>query len=77
VYGREGRGTRIKLTAGDRFEVHGYLSRPFEPLEFDVPAGATAGGELTLAWAPEPGGGGAGRGCQVAEVWLLKKAGRE
>jgi hypothetical protein len=77
VYGREGRGTKIKLTANDRYEVHGYLSRPYEPLEFDIPAGATAGGELTLSWTPEPGGGGAGRGCQVAEVWLLKKTGRE
>ena len=63
----------MRLTANDKFEVHGYLGKPFEPLEFDVPAGATAGGELTLEWSQEPGTGGTGRGCQVAEVWLLKK----
>jgi hypothetical protein len=77
VYGREGRGTKIKLVANDRHEVHGYLNRSHEPLEFAIPAEATAGGELTLSWTPEPGGGGAGRGCQVAEVWLLKKSDRE
>jgi hypothetical protein len=77
VYGREGRGTKIKLVANERFQVHDYLSRGYEPLEFDIPSGATAGGELTLSWTPEPGSGGAGRGCQVAEVWLLKKSPRD
>ena len=36
---------------------------------------ATAGGKLTLTWTPEPGIGGPGRGCQVCEVWVLKKPG--
>jgi hypothetical protein len=34
---------------------------------------ATQTGELTLTWHGEPGRGGNGRGCQVAEVWLTKK----
>ena len=38
-----------------------------------VDAEATAGGKLTLEWTQDPGAGGTGRGCQVAEVWLLKK----
>jgi hypothetical protein len=73
VYGGERRGAGIRLVAGGRFQVHGYLSRSYEPLEFDIPAAATGQGELTLAWTQEPGGGGNGRGCQVAEVWLLRK----
>jgi hypothetical protein len=69
--GQEGR--KVRLTAGDGHEVHGWLAKPFEPVEFDVPAAATAGGTLTLTWTPEAGAGGPGRGCQVCEVWLLKK----
>jgi hypothetical protein len=45
---------------------------PVHPIEFAVPMGATADGELTLRWSPEPGRGGNGRGCQVAEVWLIR-----
>jgi hypothetical protein len=26
-----------------------------------------------LNWTQEPGAGGNGRGCQVAEVWLIKQ----
>ena len=36
---------------------------------------ATTGGVLDLRWYGVPGRGGAGRGCQVAEVWLIKKSG--
>jgi hypothetical protein len=72
VYAVERPTMRVRLRANDRFEIHDYLSRPFQPLEFDVPREATAGGELTLTWNQPPGAGGAGRGCQVAEVWLLK-----
>jgi hypothetical protein len=73
VYGR-GERRKVRLTANGR-EVHGYLLKPLEPLEFDVPAAATAGGELTLNWTQEPGETGPGRGCQVAEVWLLRRPG--
>jgi hypothetical protein len=73
VYGREGRLRKVRLVAGEGHEVHGYLSRPYEPLEFAIPPAAIRRGELLLTWAPEPGRGGTGRGLQVAEVWLLKK----
>jgi hypothetical protein len=53
-------------------EIHGFIDQPFQELEFDLPANATKGGEVTLEWTRTRGGGGAGRGCQVAEVWLLR-----
>jgi hypothetical protein len=71
VYAQQ-EGRSVRLTAGKDHEVHGWLMEAFKPLEFDVPAPATADGELMLTWTQEAGGGGAGRGCQVAEVWLLK-----
>ena len=40
-----------------------------------MPASATADGALTLTWPQEPGVGGAGRGNQVAEVWLMRERG--
>jgi hypothetical protein len=55
-------------------EIHGYLTKPFEILEFDVPAPATADGELRLTWRGAEGAGGAGRGCQIAEVWLMRRS---
>ncbi|HET6572118.1 MAG TPA: hypothetical protein VFG68_00825 [Fimbriiglobus sp.] len=73
VYPRERQGVKVRLMANGRHEVHGALARPFEPLEFDVPAEATVGGTLTLEWTQASGAGGTGRGCQVAEVWLLKR----
>jgi hypothetical protein len=73
VYGREGRARKVRLVAGEGLEIHGYLSRPYEPLEFAIPSAAIDRGELLLTWNPEPGRGGTGRGLQVAEVWLLKK----
>jgi hypothetical protein len=73
VYGREGRLRKVRLLAGEKHEIHGYLSRPYEPLEFPLPPDAIERGELLLTWSPEPGRGGTGRGLQVAEVWLLKK----
>jgi hypothetical protein len=49
------------------------MKRELRPLEFDIPAAATAGGELNLAWTQAPGSRAAGRGTQVAEVWLIRK----
>jgi hypothetical protein len=65
----------IRLMANESIEVHPYRKKesPPRPAEFDVPKEATRRGELTLTWNQEPGRGGAGRGCQVAEVWLIKK----
>jgi hypothetical protein len=72
VYGRYKNSTRVRLLA-DELEVHPWLQRECERLEFDVPAAATADGELTLTWQPEAGHGGNGRVLEVAEVWLMKK----
>ncbi len=67
-----GRGS-VRLVAGGKAEVHPLLRKPYERLEFDLPAEATAGGDLTLNWYGQEGRGGNGRGCQVAEVWLLRR----
>ena len=61
--------------ANDSIEVHPFLLKPrdMKPLEFDIPREATRTGVLNLTWHAEPGRGGNGRGCQVSEVWLIKK----
>jgi Glycosyl hydrolase family 20, domain 2 len=75
VYAGDSTRPKILLTAGNGIEVHGLLSRPvpFKPLEFDIPREATASGTLALKWYREAGLGDAGRGLQVAEVWLIRK----
>jgi hypothetical protein len=75
VYAGESNRTRIRLTANDGIEIHPLIpkERPIHPVEFDIPKAATAGGALTLTWSADPGRGGNGRGCQVAEVWVMKK----
>lgn len=75
VYGCDSPRRRVGLTAGRGLAVHGPIERPAppRPLEFGVPAGATADGSLTLTWSAEPGAGGNGRACQVSEVWLLRE----
>lgn len=64
---------RVRLVANDRIEIHPLRAKEPRPLEFDVPREATAGGELMLSWTQGPGNRGAGRGTQIAEVWLIKK----
>ena len=73
VYTGDRFDTRIRLTA-EGVEVHPWLKKPepIQPVEFDVPRAATADGTLDLTWTQEPGRGGNGRGCQVAEVWLIR-----
>ena len=65
---------KLRLDADATTEVHGWISKEGHPkrAEFDIPVTATADGTLTLTWQQEPGAGGAGRGNQIAEVWLLK-----
>ncbi len=65
---------KLRLDADGTTEVHGWISKEGHPkrAEFDIPASATADGALTLTWQQEPGAGGAGRGNQIAEVWLMK-----
>ena len=73
VYGMEQPGAQLKLVAGDKYEVHPLIRKELRPMEFDIPRGATADGELTLSWTQAPGSRGSGRGTQVAEVWLMRK----
>jgi hypothetical protein len=74
VYAGDSPTKKISLEAGG-IEVHPFLLKPspIKPVEFDIPAQATAKGELDLTWNREPGQGGNGRGNQVAEVWLIRK----
>ena len=64
---------KLRLVANGTHEIHPFLMRawPPDPQEFAIPQEATSNGELTLAWTREPGQGGNGSGCQVAEVSLL------
>jgi hypothetical protein len=68
--------TPLRLVANGTIEVHGWRQKPAVPerQEFAVPLEATRAGRLTLTWQPRQGTGGAGRGTQVAEVWLVKAA---
>jgi hypothetical protein len=67
--------TLIRLVANDKYEIHPPIPKPspIKPLEFEVPVEATRGGELTLTFSAPQGMGGAGRGNQIAEVWLMRK----
>jgi hypothetical protein len=75
VYAGDSLGRRIRLAAGGGIEIHPLMVKPqpVRPVEFDIPRAATAQGELDLAWYGEAGLGGNGRGCEVSEVWLIKK----
>jgi hypothetical protein len=75
VYAGDSTRPKLRMVAGGRFEVHGWLERPvpFRPLEFDIPAGATTEGILNLEVFREPATGGAGRGNAVAEIWLMRR----
>jgi hypothetical protein len=74
VYAGDSPGRKIRLMAG-ALEIHPLMLKPqpVRPIEFDIPRTATAQGELNLSWYREAGLGGNGRGCEVAEVWLIKK----
>jgi hypothetical protein len=73
VYGGDNFRVRIRLDA-DGKEIHPLIAKPnpLRPVEFEIPQTATADGMLDLRWTREPGLGGNGRGCQVAEVWLIR-----
>ncbi|MCX5756982.1 MAG: hypothetical protein NTU83_00440 [Candidatus Hydrogenedentes bacterium] len=77
IYAGDSMERRIRLTANG-VEIHPFIGKPTppKPLEFDIPREVTAKGNLTLSWSQEPGRGGNGRGCQVAEVWLIRKTER-
>jgi hypothetical protein len=66
---------KTRLIADGDIQVHNYMKKPFppHPVMFDIPKKATKDGNLTLSWNQLPGVGGNGRGCQIAEVWIMKK----
>ncbi len=45
---------------------------PVQPLEFDIPQHLTHDGAVEFSWFQNTDRTGAGRGCQVAEVWLMR-----
>jgi hypothetical protein len=75
LYGGDAPRARMRLVANGDHELHPLIAKPAPviPLEFDLPPALTRGGTLDLAWTGEPGRGGNGRGCQVSEVWLIRK----
>ena len=75
VYAGDSPKPKIRLIANETVEIHPLISRPdpFRPIEFDIPPSATAQGKLRLKWYREAGLGDAGRGLQIAEVWLVRK----
>ncbi|MHB1938891.1 MAG: hypothetical protein ACYCOR_20265 [Acidobacteriaceae bacterium] len=74
VYSGDASQIKLRLMANDVLEIHPYMLRswPPAPQDFSIPSEATSSGELTLSWTRELGLGGNGRGCQVAEVWLIQ-----
>jgi len=75
VYAGDTFRPKVRLLANDTIEIHPFIRKevPVRPVEFAIPPEATRNGQLNLTWYQESGRGGAGRGCQVAEVWLIKK----
>jgi hypothetical protein len=75
VYAGDSPRQKMRLVANGEIEIHPLIEKavPYRPVEFDLPREATRKGELNLAWTREPGQGGNGRGCDVAEIWLIKK----
>jgi hypothetical protein len=75
IYAGDSPNIKIRLVANRLFEIHPLMQKPnpVKPIEFDIPKQATATGELNLEWTREQGLGGNGRGCQVSEIWLIKK----
>ena len=75
VYGGDSPRTPIRCMANDTIEIHPLIAKkvPYGPVEFDIPPEATASGQLRLTWVRQQGAGRNGRGCQVSEIWLIKK----
>ena len=64
-----------RLVANGKWEIHPMRKKELDvkPVEFDIPAAATAEGSLTLEWQPDPAESGNGRFVQISEVWLLRR----
>lgn len=75
VYGGDAPKVPIRMIANGSVEIHPLIEKPnpIHPLEFDLPAETTQSGTLELSWFRPPGRGGNGRGCEVSEIWLMRK----
>lgn len=76
IYGGEPSASRVlSVTANNTYVLQPdrKIEALVEPVEFDIPRELTFGGELTLRWSKPKGMGGNGRGCQIAEVWLMRR----
>jgi hypothetical protein len=64
----------MTLTLNDEFGIHGPVTQPnpIWPVNYYVPHEATKGGTLNVEWNLVEG-----RGCMVAEVWLIKMDGEK
>jgi hypothetical protein len=73
TYSGEEYAVPMSLTADNGITIHSSRQRRSNPevVEFAIPRRAIINGSLTLRWMRPPGGGGSGRGRQVAEVWLI------
>jgi hypothetical protein len=71
----DGTPRATRLVANGKFEIHPMRKKDLEvkPIEFDIPAEATASGALALEWQSNPEESGNGRFVQIAEVWLIRK----
>ena len=59
----------MTLTVNDEFGIHGPVTQPdpIWPVSYSLPQDATRSGTLDVEWNLVDG-----RGCMVAEVWLIK-----
>jgi hypothetical protein len=75
IYAGDSPNVQLRLIANGTIEIHPLIKKPspVAPIEFDIPKPATSTGELELSWSRDPNLGGNGRGCQVSEIWLIKK----
>lgn len=75
VYAGDAPKMKIRLVANGTTEIHPFLAKPNPtvPLEFDLPPETTRSGVLELSWFRPTGLGGNGRGCQVSEIWIIRK----
>jgi hypothetical protein len=75
VYAGDAPKMKIRMLANGAVEIHPFTQKPnpARRLEFDLPWEVTRGGALELGWQRPPGLGGNGRGCEVSEIWLMRK----
>ncbi len=75
VYAGDAPKMKIRMMANTKTEIHPLIEKPnpARPLEFKLPPETTRSGTLELSWFRPPGLGGNGRGCQVAEIWVIRE----